>query len=341
MAIWLFFFLVNVTALAGEKSSPAAYNQAFEELYGMLSGVNKPDLKKAVFITENAYYNNQLDYEPFEVKLQLIAIRLQKVIRQNNFQQYKTAGNWAVFSYLCDTSALNGFRSYGYNFEDYFGEQDYAHTFVTKLLETRVGNCSSLPLLYKLLCNELGAEASLALCPNHLFIRHQDENGKWVNVELTNKSFPTDMWYIRQMRVSVTALESEIYFAPLSPQQEILLCISNLMQEYIEQFGYDRQLYDWLMRIRKLPEVQNFIQLRLVYSNVVANLAKAEAEKATPDYAWIKELQADYEQEQTVIENLGYVAETPEQYREWVNSVLRQAQDEKAKQTDKPLTWQH
>ncbi len=42
-----------------------------------------------------------------------------------------------------------------YNFDDYAGNKDWSNTFVTKLLTSHKGNCHSLPILYKLIAEEM------------------------------------------------------------------------------------------------------------------------------------------------------------------------------------------
>ena len=50
-------------------SSKAAFHTAYESLKNMLQGKDSLNYEKAVFITENAYYHNILDYNVFEKAL--------------------------------------------------------------------------------------------------------------------------------------------------------------------------------------------------------------------------------------------------------------------------------
>jgi hypothetical protein len=96
----------------------------------------------------------------------------------------------ALFQVMCDTTRRydragkwTGLRMpMRYDFHDYRGEGDYRQQFVTKLLQTNTGQCHSLPLLYKILAEEMGVKAYLAFAPNHSYIRHQDEQGRWYNL---------------------------------------------------------------------------------------------------------------------------------------------------------------
>jgi hypothetical protein len=83
--------------------------------------------------------------------------------------------------------------------------------FVTKLLQTKKGNCTSFPYLYKIFANEIGAEAHLAFAPMHCYIKHKDEDGKWRNIELTNASVARDVWMIQMMGITSEQIASGIY----------------------------------------------------------------------------------------------------------------------------------
>ena len=81
---------------------------------------------------------------------------------------------------------------YSYDFDDPFGHKDWDNMFVSKLLNTGKGNCHSLPYLYKIIAEELGISAHLALAPNHIYIKHKNEKDGWYNTELTSGIFPID-----------------------------------------------------------------------------------------------------------------------------------------------------
>ena len=81
---------------------------------------------------------------------------------------------------MCDTIPINHkdklykYEPFGYDFKDVFGHKTQESLFVSKLLKTRKGNCHSLPYLYKILAEELGVDAHLALAPNHVYIKHKN-----------------------------------------------------------------------------------------------------------------------------------------------------------------------
>jgi hypothetical protein len=68
---FIFFFLAD--SFAQSKDS---YDFAFQEIHNMLKGYSKPAFKRAVFLTENAFHSNKLDYKQFSQQIDEIENRL-------------------------------------------------------------------------------------------------------------------------------------------------------------------------------------------------------------------------------------------------------------------------
>jgi len=116
--------------------------------------------------------------------------------------------------------------------------------FVTKLLRERTGNCRSLSYYYKILADECGVEAFLALAPNHIYIKHRDVGQKkegWqrrvYNIELTNGSFPMDGWLMASGYITLDAIRSGYYLDTLSQSQAVAMCLFDLAKAYERKFG--------------------------------------------------------------------------------------------------------
>ena len=73
------------------------------------------------------------------------------MIDNRNLRQYKTAGNWAVFTYMSDSIPENDFKPYQYDFENFMSNSNIESSLVSRLLKRKRGNCRSLPFLYKIL----------------------------------------------------------------------------------------------------------------------------------------------------------------------------------------------
>jgi len=321
----LIIFSTSLTLNVHSQDGKQYFVDAFKEQMDMLQGKRPIDFKRAVFITENAYYKGQLNYQTYCNDISAICIKLQNLIKQRGFEKYKTGGNWATFFYMKDSSAINGFKPYIYDFDDYMGDKDYTKQFITKLMRTHTGNCHSLPFLYKILCDEIGTRASLAMAPNHVYIKHIDENGKWTNVELTSGGFPRDQWIIESMSISVEAIKSGAYMAPLSDKENIALTMDDLADSYNFQFGVDKFLLDMIdTAINYYPTCIPLYELK---NNCCIELVKKERKKPQPDMVFIYRNRALGLAAQAKFYELGYKDESPEAYK----AFLQGMEDEKRK----------
>ena len=202
--------------------------------------------------------------------------------------------------------------------------------FVTKLLNTKTGNCHSLPYLYKILAEETKAEAFLALGPNHLYIKHKDDKGQWVNVELTNGTFPRDGWIISSLSITTEAIKAGTYMEALSLNESIALCLYDLALGYQFLFGHDdfgmlccdtllnyfpKCIYGYMVKSEILTEKRKSL---LLANNNQRNSEISEIEKI---------IIGIYEH----IDTMGYKDMPKEQYEQWV----KDAENERLKQQQK------
>ena len=304
---------------AGQTDSVKYYKDAFAEQLQMLKGQKPISFKRAVFLTENAYYNGQLNYQTFCNTISTTGQQLKNLIKQRGLEKYKTAANWAVYTYMTDSIPLNSYKPFTYDFVDFMGDKDWSKMFVTKLIKTKSGNCNSLPSYYKILCEEIGGSAYLALAPNHLYIKHIDEKGQWTNVELTNAGFPRDQWIIKEMAISVEAIRQGTYMTPLTQKQSIALAMFDLASAYQFQHGYDT----FVLKIANtaLTYFPKCIPLLMTKANYYRTIGLAEMNKANPDNSFLKSNYTLYKQTLSKIDSLGYKEIPTELYEQWVQSV--------------------
>jgi len=281
----------------------------------MLEGKSTLQFKRAIFLMENAYLNNTLNYNQFNNEIVTIATKLRTLIKERNLEGYRTAANWAVFTYMVDSVASNDYHPYTYDFQHFISSNDPKVGFVSKLLKTRKGNCNSLPFLYKLLVEECGGAASLALAPFHCFIKHKDEKGNWVNLEMTSGSFARDAWIIQQTGVTVEQISSGIYMNALSQKQSLSLILKDLAANYQMQFGADE--FDERIINTGLHYYPNGIHLYLVkFEHCRIKLLTARKLQQPESEATFKKQMAAIEQK---LGALGYKEPSQKEYEEWVH----------------------
>lgn|SRR5690554_14772 len=235
----------TTTEKAKHKTTRDYYNNAFVELERMLEGNKQLSFKRAVFLTENAYFEDSLNYGNFNLRIQSLAeicavwMKSNKLINYNQSDSSMIQRNGAIFTLMKDTIYLvDNFpfhTPFQYDFNDFLGEENWSNQFVTKLLFTSSGNCHSLPYLYKILANEINTEAYLSLAPNHIYLKHRSKEWGWYNTELTSGEFPTDAWIKASGYITIDAIRSGIYMDTLGQKESVALCVYDLAKGYLAQ----------------------------------------------------------------------------------------------------------
>ena len=250
------------------------YNQAYQEIADMLDGKIDLSIKRAVFLTEWAYLDGELNYDDFCHGIDTVATFLHNFIEVNGLQEFKTAGNYALFEYFCRPYSGNGYQPFTYDYEDFSGSSDLTKLFVSKVMRTHSGQCRGLPMYYKVLAEAIGAEAHITFAPQHLFIRHQDEmeENKWVNVELTTQSLAREIFYIERFNIGDQAIRNKVYLYPLTDKETVAYLLSEmLVTGYLRKYSdYDDLV--WASVIKSLEHYPQNINALQYKANRVNNL---------------------------------------------------------------------
>jgi hypothetical protein len=331
----------DLPSRAGAQGTEYYYRTA-EKLLDMLRGKTPLDLKEAVFSVENAYFEERLDRKEYEKGIaELVAIAKLKAKQDGYNWNNPVTKNMMLFRVMADTLTVKlplqerSTVSYPmlYDFDDFMGEKDHTKLFVTKLLATRTGQCYSMPLLYLILCEAVGAEASLALSPNHTYIKFKDRQNNWYNLELTNGRMTTDAHIIGSGFISAAAIKNGLYMNPQTKRQTIAHCLSGLAVSYIHKYGYDRfvmQCADSILHYAPgntgaMAIKSNYQTQRLQYvirqtGYPPLDTLKVRFPKA---YGLLNEVKALYRE----MDNSGYREMPKEAYEVW----LKSANEEKAR----------
>ena len=324
--IYLFclIFLLSFNSFGQE-----IYNNVYLEHRAMLEGKQPLNFKKAIFTTENAYYDNQLNYEKFCKAIEANTA-ICKSIKQSFDLTYpkkdknKTMVNASVFKFMTDTTSIYINDTtvflhlpFQYNFEDFAGAKDWSNMFVTKLIETRKGNCHSLPILYKMIVEEMGERAWLSFAPNHLYIKLHNEQVGWYNTELTCAEFPTDAWLMSSGYIHIDAIRNGIYMDTLSLKQSVALCLVDLAQGYQAKYGIGDGSFILQCCDAVLEHFPNYINALLLKAETMASLYKKSDTGSEENRVRIAQMNELY----THIHGLGYRKMPHRMYLNWLNSM--------------------
>ncbi|MCZ8023620.1 MAG: hypothetical protein O9294_17785 [Cytophagales bacterium] len=253
--------ILSICSLKAQDAPSQHFRQAFKEISAMLEGKQPLDFEKAVFITENAYRDNSLNYEDFKSALNVHSAIIEQFIKANDkydWRQFvrgnmgiapdmekeakeryrKALANWAIFSYLTDTLTVKledqefSHLPYTYSNDDPFGTADWKNSQTMNLLETQKGNCYSLVTLFKIFSERFKSEANIVTAPQHIYIEHRDPKGSRFNVEVATRSFP-DMGSIQTLTYTTReALLNDISMRKLDLKQSVGLNLVYLAKGY-------------------------------------------------------------------------------------------------------------
>ncbi len=321
--LFLNTFFVSVYS----QSNSLLYYNSYSEIESMLSGKDSLDFKKAVFLTENAYCENQLNERDFNDFIWLYASICRGIMQSGNIiypekDSLKAAAQCAVFVFMTDSIPVNTNNGvvihthFQYHFDDFAGQKDWSNMFVFTLMQTKMGNCHSLPYLYKMIMDELGQPAYLSLAPNHIYIKAQNKRVGWYNIELTCGDFPTDAWLMASGYIHTDALRNGIYMDTLSQKQSVALCLVDLAQGYQARFGIQDGSFILKCCETALTHFPGYINAMLLKAETLTALYKQsdkDSEQGENLFAQMNELY-------THIHQSGYRKMPQSMYLNWLKS---------------------
>lgn len=320
--ISILLIFVGMSSLTTAQSIDECYHKVFKSLEEMLAFPKQGDFKRAVFLSENAYFGFRLNEYAYQNKIQYLVNQAKGLIQQKNIvvDSLDIYTNLAIYNTL--TQPVYSFEDEGirirslfeYDSLDFNGSKHWENMFVTKLLNTSKGNCHSLAYLYQILANELEADAHLALAPNHVYVKHRwkNSNGGWYNTELTNQSFPTDAWLKASGYISLRAIQNGMYLEALDDTQMIAMLLIDLAHGYAKKKGNKEK--------QSLAFQMNCVELSLKYfpNYINALLMKTEVLEEMYKLSQDRKVLAELGNLCESIAEQGYRQMPSEAYQDWL-----------------------
>lgn len=327
------------------------YSDAFQTIDNMLNERQQYSFKEAVFSVENAYFQGKLNTEELNSKIGFLTNFCKKLIvsRKLNYNEKdteKVSKYAAVYTVMCQsTPVIFGkdtlkLKPFTYDFEDVFGHKELSNLFVSKLLDTQKGNCNSMPYLYKILAEELGVDANLALAPNHVYIKHNIKSIGWYNTELTSGIFPIDAWLSASGFIHLDAIKNGVFMKALNNKESLALLLVDLANAYNRSYPDNDGSFALKCAERAIqiyPYLPNALLLQAeTHTKQFQKLMKEQNTKdiqATLSNPKAKELFDLMNKEYTHIHKIGYRSMPEEMYLDWLVSL----KTERAKYEDTRL----
>ena len=311
------------------------YRNAFIEIQGMLEGEAEPSSKRAVFLVENAWYEDKASYAVFDKRLrEIVQFCKLKLTEEGYDENDPMALHWMLQRFFSDTLMIshNGKTAehlpFEYDFEDFWGYEDFSKMFVSKLLWSNKGQCHSLPLLYKLLADEADIKAWLAFSPEHSYIKFQDKQKDWKNLELTNAKLTADSWISGSGYVKAEAVINQVYMDTLGDASTLAYCLTDLAQGYYLKYGFDPFVLECVNTALEYdPSSLRAAQIRsdyytMTFKHILDQLGREPSpEELKRSYPKAYALYQEWEKAGQMVDDMGYERMPPEAYQKWLNSL--------------------
>ena len=272
VAISFLSFTIQAQTIRPKICKDDQFNCAYYEFADMLDGKLPLSVKRAIFLVEWAYLDGKLNYKDYCSQIDTAANAIKRFIAANRLDQISTGKNVAIFEYFVRPYSMNSYKSFTYDFNDFAAQEDFTNYFVTKLMRTHSGQCRSLPMYYKVLADEISAEAHITLAPQHLFVRHRHETdpNQWRNVELTTQSLSREIFYIEHFGITDEMIRNKVYLYPLSDRETVAYLLSELTMAYLRKYKTE----DYFVMLSCKKSIEYFPQniLALIYRCNTLNL---------------------------------------------------------------------
>ncbi|MEH6700153.1 transglutaminase family protein [Parasphingorhabdus sp.] len=217
----------------------------------VIAAVNPADAVRVVLSTpddklsyQNAQYgydkivNPSVDVEKIESQLKLMTAEAWVVAGPNPSDIDKLK---AVRQVIYDAGKWNDNIPFSYDHDDPFGLK-VENKLLSTYLQTRRGNCVSMPVLHLILAERLGLNVHLSTAPLHMFIRYTNSTtGRSINIEPTSGGYPArDIWYRQKLPISDQAIERGLYLRTLTKRESIAHMAATVVQ-YLMDTGQYRE----------------------------------------------------------------------------------------------------
>jgi len=311
-----------------------AYRQTFVILKEMLENKQTLNVRKAVFLVENAFVNQSLNYEEFSgVFEDLKQICLQQ-IQKEGLEASNLVKNMMIVRLISDTTHYKHPKTQQkmtlypmrYDFEDFMAQQRWDNMFVIKLLHTGKGQCHSMPLFYMLMAEALDTEAYLAYSPSHSYIRFATSPKHWINFETTASAFITDASILQSGYVSAEALANKIYMQNMGKKEVIAACLLDLAQGFARKYGADQFYLDCVtLALQHNPKdivglmmkSNYYVSLLQYMAQQTQHLPPISLDKWEAGKALVEKTNQAYQ----TVQAMGYRAMPAQVYQDWRKSV--------------------
>ena len=168
----------------------------------------------------------------------------------------------AVRQVIYEPGPWNDHRPFVYDQDDPYG-RDLRNKLLATYLDTRRGNCVSMPILQLIIAERLGLNVSLSTAPQHVFMRYTNlETGRSIAIEATSGGHPAHPREYAKLGVTDAQVDSGIYLATLSKRESIAVIASTVSEWLMEQHRFEDAIAVTDILIEHYPKDVHAVLLR-------------------------------------------------------------------------------
>ncbi|HYC74668.1 transglutaminase family protein [Brevundimonas sp.] len=176
----------------------------------------------------------------------------------------------AVRNVIYEAGPWNDHRPFGYDHDDPYG-QNVNNKLLSSYLETRRGNCVSMPTLFLILADRLELDVALSVAPLHVFVRYRPTEGLPVNLETTSGALPArEAWYREKLPMTDLAVATGAYLRSLPRKEGVALMATTVMESLTDQARYQDAINVAEVILEAHPlDVQTMVHQGSVYGELL------------------------------------------------------------------------
>lgn len=146
----------------------------------------------------------------------------------------------AMRTIIYEPGPWNDNRAFQYDHNDPRGK-NVRHKTMAYYMESRLGNCITMPILIMMVGEELGLDMGATTAPVHMMVKFTpSETGKAQNIEGTSGGYSQTLkWMRSQLPMSDEAIASGMYMAELDNHQSIAVMAETLLQDLRERGEFE------------------------------------------------------------------------------------------------------
>jgi regulator of sirC expression with transglutaminase-like and TPR domain len=177
-----------------------------------------------------------IDTEPVRLEIEEIAASVRTMVPESTPPSVKLK---VLQKVLYEDGPWNGYKAFKYDMNDPSGIVPENRR-MKHYLESRQGNCVTMPLLLLFVGERIGLDMQLAEAPLHLFVEYRDEYGATWNLEATSGAgFTRDVWYRTHLPMSDLAVANGVYLRGLSVDESKAVVASALIEDQLRKGSFE------------------------------------------------------------------------------------------------------